>query len=107
VATELAPVEAEYLPALHCVHAVVEVLYVPAAHSVHTVVPVYPLLHTQAAVLVLPVFEDESVGQAVHVESAVAAVSKFIQSNLKSKFSCDYQDRLSCIFHDRYCCCSC
>ena len=47
MAPELAPVEAEYLPASHCVHPVGEVLYVPAAHAVHTVVPVYPLLHTQ------------------------------------------------------------
>ena len=66
--------DSEYLAALHSVQTVAEVLYVPAAHAVHAVVPVYPLLHTQAASLVLPAFDDESFGQAWHVASAVAAV---------------------------------
>jgi hypothetical protein len=58
VASEIAPVSVEYLPAEHREHGVdpFELLYVPAIHAAHSMPsgPVYPSLHVQLVRSMLP-----------------------------------------------------
>lgn len=66
----------EYVALPHCVHASVPdvVLYSPGLQAAHVapLAPVYPALHAHAVFMALPVGDELSSRQAVHVELAVA-----------------------------------